>query len=151
MNYFLQLNKKFFLTLIIILSLSSVFFLIFKNNLSKLGSDVKNTYKENIQYDITKPKFTIKNDKQMIIISANGGNFIDKNKILLKDQVTFNSKKFKISSNNVLFDRVNQTAKTSDKSIFKSNKTEIKSQGFNILNQGDILVFNGRSYLTISK
>ena len=102
-------------------------------------------------YDIINPKFTIDNDKNNIIIKANEGNFIDENKILLKNEVNFISKKFKIESSEVFFDKKNQTAYSKNNSIFSSKKTEISSKGFEIKDAGNKIIFNGKTIIKINK
>ena len=48
----------------------------------------------------------------------------------------FKSSKFSIESDNVIFDRKEQTAKSKNNSTFKSKKTEISAEGFNIYDKG---------------
>ena len=102
-------------------------------------------------YDILKPKFIINNEKSTIEVSANQGDFIEGDNILLKKDVLFESKDFTISSDKVLYNKTNQTAKSRVESIFKSEKTHIKSQGFDIIDQGNIILFNGKSKIILSK
>ncbi len=105
----------------------------------------------NLTYDIIDPKFTINNKKEKISISANEGNFIDENKILLKNNVTFKSKKFQIESSEVFFDKLQETAFSNKNSKFVSNNTIINSKGFEIKNKGDTIQFNGKTKITLSK
>lgn len=138
------------LLLICILTILFVFILfikIDKTNDKKFsfGIDPKTSY------DILKPKFIINNSKEIINISANEGNFINEDEVLLQNDVLFESNKFKIFSNNVLFDKTNQTANSKSDSIFISKKTKIKSKGFNIVEQGNIIQFKGKTNLTLSK
>ena len=58
------------------------------------------------------------------------------------------SKNFKIFSDNVLFNKKNQTAESTDDSLFFSDKTKIKSEGFTITNNGNTIMFNGKTKLT---
>ena len=51
----------------------------------------------------------------------------------------------------VLFNQIKQTANSNNKSTFISEKTEIKSEGFKILEKGDIIIFNGNSKIILSK
>jgi len=106
---------------------------------------------KNVNYDISQPKFTINNYKRKISVSAKGGNFINKDEIMLQEDVKFNSRKFKILSNNVLFNKKKQTAKSDTSSIFISNKTKIKSEGFDLIENGDVIKFNGKTELIITK
>lgn len=102
-------------------------------------------------YDIINPKFTIDNDKNNIIIKANEGNFINENKILLKNEVNFLSNKFRIESSEVFFDKKNQTAYSKNNSTFSSKKTEISSKGFEIKDAGNKIIFNGKTIIKINK
>ena len=151
MNYFLQLNKKIILTLIFTITLIIVFFLILQN----IQLDVKNE-KEGQKiikttYDVLKPKFTINNDKEKISVTANEGNFMNKNDILLKKNDLFKSKNFTIYSDNVLYNKKEQTANSDKDSVFVSDGTNIQSQGFNIIEQGNIIEFKGKSKIILSK
>ena len=88
---------------------------------------------------------------EQIRVTANEGNFINKNEILLKNNVIFESEKFKIFSNNVLFNKKIQTANSNQSSIFTAKKTRIKSEGFKIVDQGEKIIFNGNTTLVLSK
>ena len=151
MNFFLKFNRK--IILLFILFLLTLFILVFltKNNQIKKFNNINQLETSESLYDITFPKFTINNKQDKISVTAKGGNFLNKNEILLEKNVLFQSKKFKILSNNVIFDRENQTAKSMHDSIFVSKATTIKSEGFNMQNKGDIIIFNGKTSLTISK
>ena len=61
----------------------------------------------------------------------------------------FKSKNFKIYSDEVTFDRKEQIANSKKKSRFESDGTEIISEGFSILQQGDIILFNGKTSLIL--
>ena len=101
------------------------------------------------EYDIIKPKFSINSESQKIAVTANEGNFISENKILLKKDVIFKSKKFKIMSDEVVFDKQNLTASSTQKSKFFSKKTSIVSNGFEIFDNGNKINFNGKTILII--
>jgi len=101
--------------------------------------------------DIVNPQFTLNNKKKTIKVTAEEGNFISKSLIILKNNVLFNSDKFSISSNEVLFDNKNQTAKSTEKSEFISKNTKITSQGFIITDKGNKIEFNGKTKLLIKK
>ena len=49
----------------------------------------------------------------------------------------------------VIFDRNKQTAKSETKSLFKSTNTSITSEGFNIDEKGNKIIFYGNSYLIL--
>tara|TARA_B100000989_G_scaffold283148_1_gene248818 strand:- start:6707 stop:7063 length:357 start_codon:yes stop_codon:yes gene_type:complete len=99
--------------------------------------------------DISKPKFTINNETKKIYITAKEGNFIDKNIILLKDNVEFKSNDFSIETENVIFDRYKQTAISKTTSLFKSEKTTIKAEGFDINDKGNKIIFHGNSHIVL--
>ena len=148
MNYLLSLDKK------IVLILSLVFItLVFLGFFFKyFHASQKNTsYLEisSSESDIIKPKFTINSANEKIAVTAKEGNFISENKILLKKDVMFKSKRFKILSDEVIFDKKNLTASSIEKSIFISKKTSIESNGFEIVDNGNKINFNGNTLLII--
>ncbi len=99
--------------------------------------------------DISEPKFAINNNSKKIFITAKEGNFINKDEILLKDNVHFKSNNFSIETDKVIFNRNNQTAQSKTKSIFKSENTTILSDGFDIYDKGNKITFYGNSYLVL--
>ena len=99
--------------------------------------------------DIIKPKFTINSENQKIAVTAKEGNFLSESKILLKKDVIFKSKKFKIMSDDVVFDKKYLTANSSQKSKFIAKKTSIVSNGFEIIDNGNKIHFNGKTILII--
>ena len=101
------------------------------------------------KFDIVNPTFTINNKKETISITAKAGNFLSKDLVLLKNNVYFKSKNFKIFSDEVTFDRKEQIANSKKSSRFESDGTEIISEGFSILQQGDIILFNGKTSLIL--
>ena len=148
MNYLLSLNKKIvlilsliFITFVLLGFFFKYFQLTLKNNdFLKISSS---------ESDIIKPKFSINSEKQKIAVTAKKGNFISENKILLKKNVIFKSKKFKIMSDDVIFDKKYLTASSSKKSKFISKKTSIISNGFEIVDNGNKIYFNGKTILII--
>ncbi len=99
--------------------------------------------------DIIEPRFAINGINQKIFVTAKEGNFIDDNKILLKKNVVFKSNNFSIKTDNVMFNRLEQTATSNSKSFFKSKNTNISSEGFNIYDNGNKIKFNGNSIIII--
>ena len=79
-------------------------FYVQQNHSIKIESEFKKVNIDN-SYDILKPKFTINNNKQKIAVTANEGNFLNNDKILLQNNVLFESNNFKIYSDKVLFDK----------------------------------------------
>jgi hypothetical protein len=148
LNYLLSLNKKtvlilslIFITFVLLGFFFKYFQLTLKNNdFLEISSS---------ESDIIKPKFSINSEKQKIAVTAKKGNFISENKILLKKDVIFKSKKFKIMSDDVIFDKKYLTASSSKKSKFISKKTSIISNGFEIVDNGNKIYFNGKTILII--
>ena len=150
MNYLLQLNKSLVLIFLIFLTIISlVFFFVKEEILSK--SKIKfDTISDN-SFDILNPKFTINNANEIITIQAEKGNFLNKNNIVLENNVVFKSNKFKIYSSKVLFDKKNQTAYSKKNSTFISEGTTIESKGFEIIDKGNTIQFNGKTKIILLK
>ena len=148
MNFFLYINKRliFFLGLLIlvlfILLILSKQFNYITINPEKYISSISNV-------DIEQPKFFISNESKKIYITANEGNFLDDNKILLNKNVRFESNDFSIETEKVIFNRIEQTAKSNSKSLFTADNTTISSDGFNIIDKGGKIVFHGNSLVTL--
>ena len=149
MNNLFKINQKFFLGLFIFIIIIFIYLLFNKQNILKKTLVINEPL--TLSYDILNPKFTINNTKQNISVSANEGNFIDDNKILLRKNVSFKSKKFLIKSPEVYFDQKNQTASSNKNSQFISDKTIINAEGFEISNKGDKILFNGQIKVMLSK
>ena len=148
MNILLSLNKKKFLFLasfILLLFISFLFLTYFKTVINKENSVLY----EKKMADITKPKFSINSEKQKISITANEGNFITDDKILLEENVIFQSEKFKIYSDNVVFNKKDLVASSKDKSKFVSDTAQINSTGFDITENGSIINFKGKTKLIL--
>tara|TARA_Y200000002_G_scaffold224430_1_gene185335 strand:+ start:1051 stop:1464 length:414 start_codon:yes stop_codon:yes gene_type:complete len=131
----------------IIILFFAIFIFFKQNNINSKRIDEKPSKLSNT--DISEPKFSINNDTQKIYITAKEGNFINKNEILLKKDVRFKSNDFSIETENVIFDRNNQTAKSKTKSLFKSKNTSITSDGFDINEKGNKIVFYGNSFVIL--
>ena len=99
--------------------------------------------------DITEPKFSINSEKQKISVTANEGNFLTEDEIVLEKNVIFKSNKFKIYTDNVVFNKKTLVASSRDKSKFISNNTSIDSAGFDIIENGDIINFKGKTKLVL--
>ncbi len=117
----------------------------FKNNNAKSKKPIINLSNA----DISEPRFAINNDSEKIYITAKEGNFLNKDEILLKENVRFKSNQFSIKTENVIFNRNKQTAKSDTKSLFKSKNTTITSDGFNIQDKGNKIIFYGNSYVIL--
>ena len=148
MNFLLSLNKKIFL----IFSFVFIFFImfIFLLNFIETTDNFENKIAINEKTsDISKPKFSINSKKQKITVTANEGNFLTENEIVLEKNVIFKSEKFKIYTDNVVFNKKTLVASSQDKSKFISNNTSIDSIGFDIIENGNIINFKGKTKLVL--
>ena len=148
MNLFLHINRKFIIlfgTIVIFLFLIIIFFK--QINLNNII--IEGTVKSSSNADISEPKFTINNESKKIYITASQGNFINKDEVLLNENVRFKSNDFSIETEKVIFNREKQTAKSKTKSMFKSKNATITSDGFNIHDKGNKIIFYGNSYIIL--
>ena len=149
MNFFLHINRKFIIlfgAIIIFLFLIIIFFK--QINLSN-NIILEDTVKSSSNADISEPKFAINNESKKIYITASQGNFINKDEVLLNENVRFKSNDFSIETEKVIFNRDKQTAKSKTKSMFKSKNATITSDGFNIHDKGNKIIFYGNSYIIL--
>ena len=123
--------------------------IIFSKRLSMINLEISDSKINIPNADISKPKFTINNETKKIYVTANKSNFLNNNEILLKDNVRFKSNEFSIETEKVIFNRDNQTAQSKTKSLFKSKNTTISSDGFDIFDSGDRIVFYGKSFVIL--
>lgn len=149
MNSLFKINQKVIIGIFLFFLIIVGYLLLDKKNSLKETLTKKDSL--NFSYDILNPKFTINNIKQNISVSANEGNFIDSNKILLRKNVSFKSNKFLIKSSEVYFNKKNQSAFSNKNSKFISNKTSINAEGFEITNNGDKILFNGQIKIILKK
>ena len=148
MNFFLHINRKFvilFGSIIILLFLVIVFYK--QINLNNII--IENTKNNFSNADISEPKFAINNESKNIYITASQGNFLNKDEVLLNENVRFKSNDFSIETEKVIFNRDKQTAKSKTKSMFKSKNATITSDGFNIHDKGNKIIFYGSSYIIL--
>jgi len=148
LNYLLLLNKNIFLLFIVIIFLIILglsIFIYFSNNLIVSNDNIIN----NDSADITNPKFSINGKNQIISVTANEGNFLTKDKVMLEKNVIFQSEKFKIYSDNVTFNKKNYVASSEEKSKFVSKNASINSIGFDIIENGNIINFKGKTKLIL--
>ena len=148
MNYLLQLNKSLVLIFLIFLTIISLIFFFVKDEIFSKSEIKFDTISDN-SFDILNPKFTINNANEIITIQAEKGNFLNKNNIVLENNVVFKSDKFKIYSSKVLFDKKNQTAYSKKNSTFISEGTTIESKGFEITDKGNTIQFNGKTKIML--
>ena len=148
MNFFLHINRRLILFVGTIIVLSFIL-IIFSKQLNLMKIDLENSELVLSNSDISEPKFAINNDSKKIFVTAKQGNFLNKDKILLKENVRFKSNDFSIETQRVIFDRNNQTAQSKSKSLFKSKNTTISSDGFNIYDKGNRIIFHGNSFIVL--
>ena len=146
MNYFLFINRKLLLVLFFILIIIFSIF-IYSKQISINQNKIKIISKSNV--DISEPKFAINNETKKIYITAKEGNFLGKDKILLTDNVKFKSNDFSIETENVIFDRSKETAQSKTRSLFQTENTTISSDGFDINDKGNKIIFYGNSYILL--
>jgi len=148
LNFLLSLNKKIFL----IVSFIFIFFILFIFSLNFFESNDNSENKFYINKktsDISEPKFSINSNKQKISVTANEGNFLTEDEIILEKNVIFKSNKFKIYTDNVVFNKKTLVASSQDESKFISNNTSIDSAGFDIIENGNIINFKGKTKLVL--
>ena len=148
MNFLLSLNKKIFL----IFSFVFIFFILFVFLLNSLYAtdNTKNIITiDKKTSDILEPRFSINSKEQKISVTANEGNFLTEDEIALEKNVIFKSNKFKIYTDNVVFNKKTLVASSQDKSKFISDKTSIDSAGFDIIENGNIINFKGKTKLVL--
>ena len=148
MNFLLTFNKTTLLISSFFIFSIICFFISFTYIQAKKIADIEISI-NNKTADISKPKFSINSNKQKISVTANEGNFLTENEIMLEKNVIFKSDKFKIYSDNVLFNKKSLIASSKNKSKFVSDKTSIDSNGFDIIENGNIINFKGKTKLIL--
>ena len=148
MNSLLSLNKKIFLifSFVFIILILFVFSLNFIEKTDNSQNQITINKKTS---DISEPKFSINSEEQKISVTANEGNFLNEDEIALEKNVIFKSNKFKIYTDNVVFNKKTLVASSQDKSKFISNNTSIDSAGFDIIENGNIINFKGKTKLVL--
>ncbi len=148
MNIFLFINRNLVIFLVIILTFFFLIIIFYKQiNISNVVS--KNLEQRLSNVDISEPKFAINNKSKKIYVTAKEGNFLNKDEILLNKNVRFKSIDFSIETERVIFNRDKQTAKSKTKSLFKSKNTTISSEGFDIYDKGNKIIFYGNSFIIL--
>jgi hypothetical protein len=148
LNFLLSLNKKIFLifSFIFIILILFIFLLNFID--STYNSENIITINKTTS-DISEPKFSINSEEQKIYVTANEGNFLTEDEIALEKNVIFRSNKFKIYTDNVVFNKKTLVASSHDKAKFISNNTSIDSAGFDITENGNVINFKGKTKLVL--
>tara|TARA_B100000963_G_scaffold360779_1_gene393074 strand:+ start:31 stop:480 length:450 start_codon:yes stop_codon:yes gene_type:complete len=148
LNFFLHINRK----LIFLFGLIIFFFfitLILLKQINLTNNQIKNFENNVSNADISQPKFSINNKSKKIHITAKEGNFLNKDEILLKENVKFKSNDFSIETDKVIFNRSEQTAQSKSKSLFTAKNTKIYSDGFDIHDKGNKIIFYGKSFVVL--
>ena len=148
MNRLLQINKK--LLFFIFIGTILIFTLTIVSNGTHISSEDTIHKSERPSFDIINPSFTI-NNKQKISVKAERGNFVSDHEILLEKNVIFKSSDFQLQTNKAKFNKSDQTAQSEELSKFQSEKTIIVSEGFKIIENGNIIFFNGKTKLNLTK
>ena len=148
MNFLLSLNKKIFLILSFIFIIFILFFFLL-NFIETTNNFQKKIIINEKTSDISEPKFSINSKEQRISVTAKEGNFLTEDEIVLEKNVIFKSNKFKIYTDNVVFNKKTFVASSQDESKFISNNTSIDSAGFDIIENGNIINFKGKTKLVL--
>ena len=147
MNFLLSFNKKIFLIFSFLFVLLILFLFLLK--FIESADNSENIIIINKTSDISEPKFSINSEQQKISVTANEGNFLSEDEIALEKNVIFKSNKFKIYTDNVVFNKKTLVASSKDKSKFISDHTSIDSAGFDIIENGNIINFKGKTKLIL--
>ena len=123
---------------------------VFLSNLIESSDNSENKINiNNKTSDISEPKFSINSKEQKISVTANEGNFLTEDEIVLEKNVIFKSNKFKIYTDNVIFNKKTLVASSQNKSKFISDNTSIDAAGFDIIENGNIINFKGKTKLIL--
>ena len=148
MNFLLSLNKKIFL-IFSFLFIILIFFVFLSNLIDSTDNPENKITINKKKSDISEPKFSINSEEQKISVTANEGNFLTEDEIALEKNVIFKSNKFKIYTDNVVFNKKTLVASSQDKAKFISDNTSIDSAGFDIIENGNIINFKGKTKLVL--
>ena len=148
MNFLLSLNKRVFLvfSFVFIIFILFVYLFNFIENTDNSENIISINKKTS---DISEPKFSINSKEKKISVTANEGNFLTEDEIALEKNVIFKSNKFKIYTDNVVFNKKTLVASSQDKAKFISENTSIDSAGFDIIENGNIINFKGKTKLVL--
>ena len=148
MNFLLSLNKRIFL-IFSFLFIILIFFVFLSNLIDSTDNPENKITINKKKSDISEPKFSINSEEQKISVTANEGNFLTEDEIALEKNVIFKSNKFKIYTDNVVFNKKTLVASSQDKAKFISDNTSIDSAGFDIIENGNIINFKGKTKLVL--
>ena len=142
---------KFCIILTTVLIIIIVIFISFKFYKKPITQKINEDLNSESSYDVSNPKFTINNLNQKITVSANKGNFKNNDEILLQQNVILKSENFKIFSDNVIFNKKDESANSNNDAIFIAKGTRIESNGFNIGEKGNIIMFKGKTKIILAE
>ena len=148
MNFLLHINRNLVFLFGLIITIPFLI-LVFSKQINLKNVNLKISEENLSNVDISEPKFAINNKSKKIYITAKEGNFLNSDEVLLKENVKFKSTLFSIETEKVIFNRNNQTAKSNTKALFKSENTTISSDGFDINDRGNKIIFYGNSYIIL--
>ena len=146
MNILFKINPKLLISILFVIFIILFYFLY-------IQFSIKDTQQQ-IDYgksaDIVNPKFVKqKNNKEQIEVIAKKASFLSETKMFLEGNVKYQSDEFTLESDNVSFDQISFDAISNDNTIFKSEKINITSEGFQILQKGTKITFSGKSRIEI--
>lgn len=148
MNFFLYINRN--IIFLIGLIVFSLFIIIVFSKQNELSVIKKEDFSKNLsKADIDEPKFVINNESKKINITAKQGFFLNEDEILLEDNVRFKSNDFNINTSRVIFNRNKETAQSKERSLFKTENATISSDGFDIYDSGNKIIFYGNSFIIL--
>ena len=146
MNILFKINQLFLISVFFIIILILIFVLYFQ--LKDKTSENVIEYKTEV--DVINPRFIKeKSNNNNLEIVAKKARFLSKNEMFLEGEVKYSSKKFILESDKVNFDQKNFNASSNQKTLFKSNNILIGSEGFEVKDRGNMIIFKGKSYIEI--
>ena len=146
MNILFKINQLFLISVFFIIILILIFVLYFQ--LKDKTSENVIEYKTEV--DVINPRFIKeKSNNNNLEIVAKKASFLSKNEMFLEGEVKYSSKKFILESDKVNFDQKNFNASSNQKTLFKSNNILIGSEGFEVKDRGNMIIFKGKSYIEI--
>ena len=148
MNFLLHINRNLVFLFGLIITIPFLI-LVFSKQIILKNVNLEISEENLSNVDISEPKFAINNKSKKIYITAKERNFLNSDEVLLKENVKFKSTLFSIETEKVIFNRNNQTAKSNTKALFKSENTTISSDGFDINDRGNKIIFYGNSYIIL--
>ena len=146
MNILFKIKQPVLIIIFSLIVLIFIYILYFQ--LSQKNSPEIINYKTDV--DIVNPRFIKEKSKNNSLeVVAKKASFLSVNKMFLEGNVKYSSKKFILESDMVNFDKLNFNASSNQKTLFKSKKIFIASEGFEVKDRGNMISFRGKSYIEI--